>query len=164
MMKKIIVIILAAVGAYWVSQTNDFAVWFNSDEFYHPIFSSELDVSKSGSTVSAVLNERYDVRHAFSLVVPYDDNRFDDFNNLDGRIRYTFTSNDTVLESKTISIPARPSVGLNKHFEIPLFSFDLPFEGYDQVHLEVVVVSPITKLEKYRGRIGCEVSTDYWPK
>ena len=164
-MKKIIALFLLAGGIYWITQTNDFAAWFNSDEFHRPIYSSEIDVSKGESSIHARLNSRYKIRHGFSLLLPQDGHWFEDFNNLDGRIKYTFTSNNNILQSETITIPSRPMMGLSDgQFEIILFTFDLPLKDVDEVELEVVVLTPITKLDGYKGRVRCEISPAYWPK
>jgi len=165
-MKKKIILSLLLIGALWISQTNDFAVWFNTKQFYSPIFMSKFDAFTTGTTVEATLEEQYHVRHGFSLVLPYNRESFKDFDNLDGRIEYSFTSNNKILLTENSGIPKSPIVVLKDNtWNIVLFTFDLPFnKNPKNLILKVKLISPITKLAKYRDSINCKVSPTYWPK
>ncbi len=166
MMKKILLLVGLAALVFWVNaHKNEFAVWFNSDDFYRPIFESDFDVFQEGSSVHAELKPSYDVRHAFFLIFPCDAMRSELYNNLDGIIRYSFHSQGVELESKTIALPPLPMKGLSSSgiCDIALFTFNLPFQGHDEVTLDVVVESPIFKLAPHQN-IRCKVSPAYWPK
>jgi len=165
-MKKacILFVVLVVVSIWANSHRNELAVWFNSDAFYRPIFTGNLDVFRSGSSVSAKLSPAYDVRHGFFLTFPCETLPMDYFANLDGSIRYSIKSGDILLLSKIVSPPRHPISGLKERgCDIALFTFDLPFQGHDTVTLEVVVESPMTKLASYQN-IRCEVAPAYWPK
>jgi len=165
-MKKAGLLIAAILVAFfWAnSHRNELAVWFNSDSFYKPVFTGELDVFQSGSSVTAELTSSYNVKHGFFLIFPCDSLPVDFFANLDGSIRYTIKSGGMVLESRKIAPPSHPIGGINeKGCSVALFTFDLPYQGHDSVTLEVVVLSPITRLASYQN-IRCEVAPAYWPK
>jgi hypothetical protein len=83
---------------------------------------------------------------------------------MDGLISYTISYQGAILESKIIAPPARPINGITSAGQdVLLFSFELPFQGHDEVELDVVVKSPITKLKRYEGAIRCVVKPAYWP-
>ncbi len=109
---------------------NDFAVWFNSDSFYKPIFEDDFEVLKAGSSIRAELAPSYDVRHGFFFTA--DCEGFRDFDDLDGSFRYSFYSNGVKLESKNITIPFRtPKVWTSEGVcRIALFTFELPYKGH----------------------------------
>ena len=165
-MKKIFLfIVLAAIFLWANAHKNELAVWFDSDNFYHPLFESDFDVYRAGSSIHAVLKPSYDVRHGFFLTFPCDGKISDRYNNLDGAIRYSLHSQGIELESKTIAVPSYPMRGLSSGgiCDIVLFTFDIPFQGHDEVTLDVVVESPIMKLAPHQN-IRCKVSPAYWPK
>ncbi|MBI9078782.1 MAG: hypothetical protein JEY79_03465 [Pseudodesulfovibrio sp.] len=166
-MKKLLLIItLLAITILAISRTNDFAVWFNAEKFYRPIYSADFDVMNKETTIKIKLENSYNVKHGFSLVFPCKTVDYRSFTDLDGLLQYKFISNNKLLEKRTIPIPTRPILGTNDgKCDLVLFTFDLPFQkATGDVFLEVTVESPITKLEKYRGSIRCEISPAYWPK
>ena len=166
MKKTIVIFIVLLMIALWAkSCRNELAVWFNSESFYRPIYESDFGVFETGSTVHAELKPSYDVRYGFFLVFPCESMPVNFFADLDGSIRYTIQANGVELESKTISVPSRPMSGLSSGglCDIVVFTFDLPFQGYDEVTLDVVLESPITKLASYQN-IRCKVAPAYWPK
>lgn len=165
-MKKILLLVCFAAIALWsITHRNELAVWFDNDNFYRPIFEGNLDVLQKGSTVHAELKPSYNVRHGFFLIFPCDGMRSEQYNDLDGVIRYSFHSQGVELESKTIAVPSYPMKGLSSDgiCDIVLFTFDLPFHGHEKVTLDVVVESPMMKLADHRN-IRCKVSPAYWPK
>jgi hypothetical protein len=165
-MKKLLLITtLLAITILAISSTNDFAVWFNAEKFYRPIYSANFDVMNKGTTVRIKLNSEYNVSHAFFLVFPCEYKEWQ-FNELNGIVKYSFMSDGKILKTSNTTILKNPISGY-KHgmCDIALFTFDLPFQkATGDVFLEVTVESPITKLEKYRGLIRCEISPAYWPK
>ena len=134
----IAVILVAFFGAN--SHRNELAVWFNSDSFYKPIYSSSFDVSQPGTVVRAELTPAYEVEHGFHLIFPCESTPLDSFANLDGSIRYTIESKGIELVSRTIQIPSHPISILKKNgYEIVLFTFELPYKGHEIVTLEVSI-------------------------
>jgi len=166
-MKKTILFALLFIVTMWaISRTNDFAVWFNAEKFYRPIYSASFDIMNKGTTIKVKLKNSYDVKHGFSLVFPCKNIDYRAFTNLDGLIQYKFLSDNKPLEGRIISPPTHPILGTsNGECDLVLFTFDLPYKKTTKdVFLEVTLKSPITKLEKYRDSIRCEVSPAYWPK
>ena len=163
---SILILGLLALALFANVYRNELAVWFNADSFYKPIFTGDLDVLHPGSIVRAELTPSYDVRHGFFLTFPCEDLRYVHIDDMEGVVRYSFYANGIELESKTITIPRRPMMGIHSGgtCDIVLFTFDLPYHGHSTVTLEVVVESPILKLAPYREDIKCEVSPAYWPK
>lgn len=165
-MKKIILLTIGLVAfLIWANiNKNLLAVWFNSDSFYKPIYSSSFDVSQPGTVVRAELTPAYEVEHGFHLSFPCESIPLDNFANLDGSIRYTIESKGIKLVSRTIQIPSHPISILEKNgCEIVLFTFELPYKGHEIVTLEVNIEEPILKLATYQN-IRCEVAPAYWPK
>ncbi|QJB55883.1 hypothetical protein [Pseudodesulfovibrio sp. zrk46] len=166
-MKKILFLlfIIIALG-YWANANrNELAVWFNTDSFYRPIYTGNINVLQSGSTIHAELKPSYDVRHGFFITFPCESVMPEFFSGLDGSIRYTFRAEGVELMSKAVSFPSNPISGMNDdHCDIALFTFDLPFEGHESITLDVTIESPITKLAAYQKEMKCEVSPAYWPK
>jgi len=166
-MKKLLILIILVVIAGWqLSKSNDFAVWFNTDNFYRPIFSAKFDVAEPGYTVRAQLSHRYDVTHGFFLEFPYTDFDIDQFSDLDGAILYTFSSKGVILKSERMAVPSRPMGGFkNGMRDLVLFTFDLPYaKGVHDLTLEVTLISPITGLLPYSDTVNCKVAPAYWPK
>lgn len=166
-MKKILLlVILVSIVGWHLSKSNDFAVWFNTDNFYRPIFSAKFDVAQPGYTVRAQLFHRYDVTHGFFLEFPYKDFDIDKFSELDGVILYTFSSKGVVLKSERLAVPSRPmGGGKNGMRDLVLFTFELPYaKGVQDVTLEVILISPITDLLPYSDVVNCKVAPAYWPK
>lgn len=147
-----------------ISRTNDFAAWFDTEKFYQPIYSADFDVMNTKTITRAKLKQSYDVRHGFSLIIHAKHLGFQAFKDLDGSITYTFRSNGQILKSYTTAPPIYPLVYKFRKdaYRIPLFDFDLPFEGATgDLFLEVTLNSPITKLKEYRDSISCEISPFY---
>lgn len=166
-MKKLLILIILVVIAGWqLSQSSDFAVWFNTDNFYRPIFSAKFDVAEPGYTVRAHLSHRYNVRHGFFLTFPHKGINIDKFSELDGAILYTFSSKGVVLKSERIAVPPRPMGGFKDGiWTLALFTFELPYaKGVRDLALEVTLISPITDLLPYSDTVNCEVAPAYWPK
>lgn len=167
-MKKVALLSVGLIAVvFWVNaQRNELAVWFNSESFYRPIFKSDFDVLQIGHAVRAELKASYDVRHGFFLTFPCDNIMSRAYDNLDGSIRYSLYSDGVELESESITIPQRPIMGQNNNgiCDMVLFTFNLPYKGYDTITLEVLLESPITGLAPYQENLQCEVSPAYWPK
>jgi hypothetical protein len=138
--------------------------FFDTDNFYRPLYENDFDVLQDGTGVHADLKSSYDVEHGFFLLFPYESRDFDSVYEMDGLISYTISYQGAILESKIIAPPARPINGITSAGQdVLLFSFELPFQGHDEVELDVVVKSPITKLKRYEGAIRCVVKPAYWP-
>jgi hypothetical protein len=166
-MKKASILILGLVTFIFCMHAcrNDLAVWFNTDSFYKPIYSSDFNVLQTGYVVRAELKPSYDIRHGFFLAFKHESCNFQEYNDMSGAIHYTIYTDTVKLESKTISIPNQPMWGLRSDgtCDIALFTFDLPYQGHDKITLEVTVESPIIELAPYRDIIKCEVYPAYWP-
>lgn len=166
-MKKIIfVIFLVAIAGWHLHKSNEFAVWFNSDNFYRPIYSAAFDIARPGFTVQAHLSQNYDVTHGFFLEFPCDSYDLRSVYDLDGIIRYTFWSKGVVLKSEQIPLPSRPMGGFKKgKRNFVLFTFELPYaKDVNNLTLEVTLLSPITQLLPYADSVKCKVAPAYWPK
>ncbi|MBI9078785.1 MAG: hypothetical protein JEY79_03480 [Pseudodesulfovibrio sp.] len=145
--------------------TNYFAAFFLSNKFYSPIYTSEFDALTIGTTVSIPLKFKYKTEYGFSLSVPTKGNYAMPVLSLDGHFQYRFIIGNTTLKEGSFSPMVKTVTGLrNNLFLFDLFYFDLPFEDISEtVTLEVKIISPVTKLEKYKGTISCFIAPTYSP-
>ncbi|NDV20557.1 hypothetical protein GO013_14175 [Pseudodesulfovibrio sp. JC047] len=167
-MKKIIWLFFFAllIGCWLIWRSTYFAANFRTETFYTPIFTSDFNVLKKGTTIRGVLKKQFDVPHAFFLVIPCENPAITPFIHLDGQIRYSITSNGESTDSKVVPVQLQPGFGYSKGIcKIPIFYMKVPntFFG-DTTTLEVTILSPITTLKKYDGTIRAIVAPAVWPK
>lgn len=162
-MRKLVIITVLLAAIYVVVTSDAFNASFN-ENFYAPIFTAPFDVSTKGNRIQIPLHYKYRTEYGFSICIPFKaDYQNDILRNMDGEHSFTFLDKGQVVRSEVIS-PSKLIyllVNNGKHQGI-VYTFNLPlywWGGADSLIVEVV--SPIMKLDSYRGKVTCMVNPSY---
>jgi hypothetical protein len=162
-MRKIIIAIFLVAAGCAVVTSDMFNAAFNKD-FYKPIFLSSFDVSTKGTEIVIPLKYTYRTEYGFAIGIPYEDDPLNNIlNDLDGVLSFTFISKNCVVKREIIKNIELTGLFINKgRHEGIVYTFNLPLHWWGSAdRLIVKVVSPVTKLDKYKGKVTCIVNPSY---
>ncbi|MEZ7198739.1 hypothetical protein [Pseudodesulfovibrio karagichevae] len=162
-MRKIFIVVIVFTLGYFVVESDIFNAIFNKD-FYNPIFMSPFDVSTKGNKIEIPLRYVYRTEYGFAICVPYEGDPLNNIlKDLDGALSFSFVSKDHVVKKEIIKNLKLTGLFIaNGRHEGVVYTFDLPLHWWGGASkLIVEVISPITKLSKYKGKVICIVSPSY---
>lgn len=136
---------------------------FFSKDFYQNIYSASFDVLTKGNSITIPINKyAYSTCYDLSLAVPEDDLAHN-WQKGNGRLSYSFESGGEVLHEGTTNPPDGKHRRLyNETSSVSLLVFDLPFPKADNdLVLNLIVLEPMTFLNKYSGDITVQINPDY---
>ncbi|CCH48501.1 protein of unknown function [Pseudodesulfovibrio piezophilus C1TLV30] len=160
-----IFLICIVLGGVFVYNTNWFQSFFLYNRFLESIADVPFDVTKKGETISIPLKHKFNTCYELNVAVP-DKNIFHDNIVGPGALRYRFVSGGKIL-AKGFTFPAvRQHLTLYRGVTlITILVFDLPTPGAgNDVSLELTVDTPMAFLNKYAGKIKCNIRPNYSAK
>ncbi len=147
------------VGAYMIYSSNVFQSYIYPQQFYADIYRAPFDVTQKDAAINIPITYKYKTRYALYISVD-DINAMYDLRKEEGILSYKFISQGKVLKEGLTIAPTMENVTYtNTSSSVAILKFELPLkEDERDLILVLKVIKPLFFLNKYSGKITCEIS------